>query len=139
MRNLFFKIVSPSVILRSTSVNLWRASHNLFRNLLGVFFSPCSMSANLESLSMCLLKSFKNTSDIKKKKKKKRNTSDKVTVVGPTWLPVGKRAILCSLFFLASCSSHSSPKVVASPKTRVLESGVSVCHETYITSLQVSS
>ena len=44
MRN---KIILPSALSRSTSVNLWRASHDLSRNLPGVSFSSCSMSANL--------------------------------------------------------------------------------------------
>ena len=47
MRNLSFKIIPLSVLPRSTSVNLWRASHSLPRNLPGVSFSPCSISANL--------------------------------------------------------------------------------------------
>ena len=38
-----------------------------------------------------------------------------------------------------SRSGHSSQKVVASPKTQVFESGVSVCSKTYIASHQVRS
>ena len=44
--------------------------------------------------------------------------------MGTACLPVGRRAILCSLFTLVSHSSHSSPKVVASPQTQAFESGV---------------
>ena len=115
MGNLSFKIIPPSALSRSKSVNLWRAPHSLPRNLPEVFFSPCSMLANLAlSFSTCSPESYKNT-------------SNKVTVMGTPWLPVGRRAISCSLFSLASHSSHSSPKVLESPKTRVFESGVSQC------------
>ena len=59
------------------------------------------------------------------------------SVMGTAWLPVGRRAISCSLFPLVSYPNHSSPKVVASPKTQAIESGVSICPK-YI-SLQVKS
>ena len=117
MRNLSFKIISPSALSGSMSVNLRRVSILVLytRSLSEVFFSPCSMLANLAlSFSTCSLESYKNT-------------SNKVTVMGTPWLPVGRRAISCSLFSLASHSSHSSPKVLESPKTRVFESGVSQC------------
>ena len=47
MRNLSFKVISLSALLGSMLINLWRASGSLSRNLPGVSFSPCSMSANL--------------------------------------------------------------------------------------------
>ena len=47
VRNISFKIISPSAFSGSTSVNFQRTSHSLSRNLPGVSFSPCSMSANL--------------------------------------------------------------------------------------------
>ena len=37
MKHLSFKIISPSELLESMSVNLWRASCSLSRNLPGVF------------------------------------------------------------------------------------------------------
>ena len=43
--NLSFKTIPPA--LSRSLVNLWRASHNLSRNLPGISFSPCYMSANL--------------------------------------------------------------------------------------------
>ena len=46
MRNLSFKIVPSFELLESMSVNLWRASCSLSRDLQGVSFSTFSMSAN---------------------------------------------------------------------------------------------
>ena len=47
VRNLSFKVISPSAFFESMLINLWRASSSLSRNLPGVSFSPYSMSANL--------------------------------------------------------------------------------------------
>ena len=47
VRNLSFKITLPSSLLGSISVNLWRASFSLSRNLPGPSFSSCSMFASL--------------------------------------------------------------------------------------------
>ena len=60
---IFFKIISPSELSGSTSVNVKRASL-ITRNLPGVSFSPCSMSANLPywKVSEHSLESCKNTS-----------------------------------------------------------------------------
>ena len=66
MRNLPFKIISPSELLESTSVNLWRAFCSLSRNLPGVFLLSLFYVSQLSSLK-CQharsLESFKNTSD----------------------------------------------------------------------------
>ena len=47
MRNLYFNIILPSALSGSVSVNLWRASHSLSRNLPGASFFPYFMFVNL--------------------------------------------------------------------------------------------
>ena len=47
VRNLYFKIILLSSLSGSISVNRWRASLSLPRNLPGASFYPCSMLANL--------------------------------------------------------------------------------------------
>ena len=52
VRSLSFKITVPFSLLGSISVNLWRASCGLSRNLPGSSFSPCFIVASLLCYAM---------------------------------------------------------------------------------------